>query len=217
MKTEDIWITFFSDFSNLLSEYRKPTTRGEKLIKHKLDAIVALYDSCSVEEREFADEIMIEFSRVIALLKNQHRQELIELSQKCKELENRQGRLSLTYIPLHHQDQSDIYEYDYEVLADFYDHFKRPGDDQLFLQNLFSVFGVIFSILPSLSIPPPKTEKKKAEKEEKRQKKGTKKKPNSLRFFPVAPLIFLSQKGRKLEKEEEFFLLQFSLLNKKKE
>ena len=122
---------FYVDFENLLSEYREPNTREDKLIKHKLDSIVALYDSCSVEEREFADEITLEFSRIIALLKNQHRQELMELSQKCRELENRQENLPSAYIPLHHQDQGDTYEYDYEVLADFYDHFKRPGDDQL--------------------------------------------------------------------------------------
>ena len=48
---------FYSDFANLLNEYKNPITREEKLIKHKLDSIVALYDSCSVEEREFTDEI----------------------------------------------------------------------------------------------------------------------------------------------------------------
>ena len=122
---------FYADFSNLLDEYRNPSTREEKLIKHKLDSIVALYDSCSVEEREFADEITLEFSRIIALLKNQHRQELMELSEKRQETENRQENLPLAYIPLHRQEQGDIYEYDYEVLADFYDRFKRPGDDQL--------------------------------------------------------------------------------------
>ena len=110
---------FYTDFSNLLSEYREPSTREDKLIKHKLDSIVALYDSCSVEEREFADEITLEFSRIIALLKKQHRQELMELSQKCQELENRQENLPSTYIPLHNQDQSLTYEYDYEVLADY--------------------------------------------------------------------------------------------------
>ena len=122
---------FYADFSILLSEYREPRTREETLIKHKLDAIVALYDSCSVEERQFADEITVEFSRLIALLKNQHRQELTELSQKYQEAEARQGATSATYIPLHRQAQDDPYEYDHEVLADFYDHFKRPGDNQL--------------------------------------------------------------------------------------
>ena len=120
---------FYADFSNLLNEYQEPTTREEKLIKHKLDSIIALYDSCSVEEREFADEITLEFSRIIALLKNQHRQELMELSQKCQELENRQEKLPQLYIPFHNQEK--LYEYDDDVLADFYDHFKRPGDDQL--------------------------------------------------------------------------------------
>lgn len=123
---------FYTDFYNLLNEYREPSTREDKLIKHKLDSIVALYDSCSIEEREFADEITLEFSRIIALLKNRYRQELMELSEKCQELENRQESLPSAYIPRHSQEQSNVYEYDYEVLADFYDCFKRPGDDQLY-------------------------------------------------------------------------------------
>lgn len=122
---------FYVDFDNLLREYAEPVTREEKLIKHKLDSIVALYDSCGVEERQFADEITLEFSRIIALLKNQHRQELMELSEKYQELGNGQENISTAYIPLHIQAGDDTYEYDYEVLADFYDHFKRPGDDQL--------------------------------------------------------------------------------------
>ena len=35
---------FYSDFDNLLNEYKNPQTREEQLIKHKLDSIVALYD-----------------------------------------------------------------------------------------------------------------------------------------------------------------------------
>jgi hypothetical protein len=122
---------FYVDFDNLLREYAEPVTREEKLIKHKLDSIVALYDSCSVEEREFADEITLEFSRIIALLKNQHRQELMELSEKYQGLGNMQENISTAFIPLHREAGDDTYEYDYEILNDFYDHFKRPGDDQL--------------------------------------------------------------------------------------
>jgi hypothetical protein len=123
---------FYADFDNLLNEYRDPSTREDKLIKHKLDSIVALYDSCGVEEREFADEITLEFSRIIAILKNQHRQELMEITQKCQELENRQENLPSIYIPLHRQDQTNTFEYDRDVLSAFYDYYKRPGDDQLY-------------------------------------------------------------------------------------
>ena len=122
---------FYSDFSDLLSEYEEPSTREEKLIKHKLDSIVALYDNCTVEEREFADEITLEFSRIIALLKKQHKQEVLELSQASQWEENRQQNLTASYIPLQNQGANDPYEYDCDVLGDFYDHFKRPGDDQL--------------------------------------------------------------------------------------
>ena len=122
---------FYVDFYNLIREYAEPVTREDKLIKHKLDSIVALYDNCGVEEKQFADEITLEFSRIIALLKNQHRQELMELSQKYQKSCNRSENLSTSYIPLHRQAGDDVYEYDYEVLNDFYDHFKREGDNQL--------------------------------------------------------------------------------------
>ena len=131
---------FYADFYELLSEYRNSITREEKLIRHKLDSIMALYDSCSIEEREFADEITLEFSRIIALLKNQHRQEMLWLSKKCQELEKIQKNSLSAYIPLYRQDvaercnhemSGEPYEYDYEVLSDFYDRFKRDGGDQL--------------------------------------------------------------------------------------
>ena len=118
-------------FSKLLEEYKEPITREDKLIKHKLDSIVALYDSCSEEEKAFVEEIALEFSRIIVLLKNQHRQEMMELSHKYQEAENRQKSSSVAYIPLHRQDESGFYEYDGEVLGAFYDYFKRPGANQL--------------------------------------------------------------------------------------
>jgi hypothetical protein len=123
---------FYSEFYSLLADYQNPETREDKLIKHKLDSIVALYDHCSVEEREFSDEIMLEFSRIIALLKNQHRKEVFDLSQKCEELENGQfnrGVAKNCLVPIR---QESTYESDIDVLSNFYDYYKRPGDDQLF-------------------------------------------------------------------------------------
>ncbi len=123
---------FYVEFDNLLSEYRNPNTREDKLIKHKLESIIALYDCCDVEEREFADEITLEFSRIISLLKNQHRKELMEITQKYQELENKSENSPAAYVPLCRQDQVDAYEYDRDVLSAFYDHFKRSGENQLF-------------------------------------------------------------------------------------
>ena len=100
---------FYEDFVNLLNDYQNPVTREDKLIKHKLDSIVALYDNCTVEEREFADEITLEFSRIIALLKKQYKQELFDLSQEK--------------IPVHDVQES-AFEYDRDVLEAFYDYFK---------------------------------------------------------------------------------------------
>lgn len=123
---------FYSEFYSLLADYQNPETREDKLIKHKLDSIVALYEHCSIEEREFSDEIMLEFSRIIALLKNQHRKEVFDLSQKCEELENGQfnrGVAKNCLVPIR---QESKYERDIDVLSNFYDYYKRPGDDQLF-------------------------------------------------------------------------------------
>ncbi len=123
---------FYSDFYSLLNDYQNPETREDKLIKHKLDSIVALYDHCNAEEREFSDEIILEFSRIIALLKNQHRKEILDLSRKCEELEKGQfnmGTATNCFVPM---EQESAYEYDIDVLSNFYDYYKRPGDDQLF-------------------------------------------------------------------------------------
>lgn len=108
---------FYEEFDRLLSEYRNATSREEKLIKHKLDSIVALYENCSVEELEFADEITLEFSRIIALLKKQHKKEITELTDKYRDSADRQESASFNK-------KESAYVRDSDVLADFYDYFK---------------------------------------------------------------------------------------------
>ena len=36
---------FYADFDNLLGEYKEVTSKEDKLIKHRLDSIIALYDA----------------------------------------------------------------------------------------------------------------------------------------------------------------------------
>lgn len=105
---------FYADFDNLLSQYKNATSREDKLIKHRLDSIVALYDSCELKEREFVDEITLEFSRIITLLKNQHRKQIIELTEK---LDNQ-------YMTTAHLNDDSVFKKDCEVLGAFYDYFK---------------------------------------------------------------------------------------------
>ena len=119
---------FYEDFDNLLSEYKEATSREDKLIKHRLDSIVALYDVCELKEREFADEITLEFSRIIALLKNQHRKEMLELTEKYEEMQL--GKANNQFMSVSRFNEDSDYEYDYEVLGDFYDYFK--GDYLLY-------------------------------------------------------------------------------------
>lgn len=113
---------FYEDFGSLLDDYKEAATRDDKLIKHKLDSIVALYDACELKEREFADEITLEFSRIIALLKNQHRKQIIELTEKLEEIQL--GKVDNQYMTASHLNDDSGYEYDYEVLGSFYDYFR---------------------------------------------------------------------------------------------
>lgn len=125
---------FYAEFDHLISDYKNPTTREESLIKHKLDSIVSLYDACSVEEREFADEITLEFSRIIALLKNQHQKEMLNLMQENQNLKLQGEGFNTAYIPGSIDKKESAYEYDYEILEAFYNYFK--GDTPLLYHEI---------------------------------------------------------------------------------
>ena len=116
---------FYEEFDELRSTYCNATSREEKLIKHKLDSIVSLYENCDVKEREFADEITLEFSRIIALLKNQHQKEIAELNQKYEALQKQQESTRSSYIPCSQAETHPTFECDYHLLGEFYNHFKK--------------------------------------------------------------------------------------------
>ena len=118
---------FYGEFEQLLNEYKEATSREDKLIKHRLDSIVALYENCGVEECEFADEITLEFSRIIALLKNQYKNEIVELTKKCEALQQDQESVHTLYIPAVSSEQSNTFERDFEVLEAFYNHYLEDG------------------------------------------------------------------------------------------
>ena len=101
---------------------------------------------------------------------------------------------------------------------------SKLREQELFLQNLFSVFEVIFSILPSLSIPPHflsqklKIRRLKKRKEERklRRKRGR----TSFDFFQLLPCFFSQIRNLKRKKRRKFsflFLSHFLLQNRKKE
>jgi hypothetical protein len=90
---------FYSEFSGLLSEYKDAVSEDDKQIKEKLDKIVGLYENRSLEEREFADEITLEFSYIISLLKNKHRREMLDLSRKFENLESQLNDSNATFVP----------------------------------------------------------------------------------------------------------------------
>ena len=103
---------YVREFENLLAEYRHATDREDRLIKRRLEAIAACYAECAPAEREFADEITVEFCRLIDLLKKQQKE----------------AAPSPQAAPLHGfvaygRPQED----DEQLIAAFYDHFRGEG------------------------------------------------------------------------------------------
>ena len=114
---------YFVDFSALISEYREPKTNEEKLIKAKLNSIVDIIENCIEGDGLFADEITLNFSHIISLIKNQYKEKMVELTRKYEALQAQVG-LRLAYKP-QGQDAKSQYQYDYEVLEAFYNHFAK--------------------------------------------------------------------------------------------
>ena len=103
---------YVPELEALLAEYRNATDREDRLIKRRLEAIAACYDECAPAEREFADEITVEFCRLITLLKKQQQE----------------AAPAVEAVPLHGfvacgRPQED----DEQLIAAFYDHFRGEG------------------------------------------------------------------------------------------
>lgn len=60
------------ELRDLNKEYQNAEAREERLIRLKLNEIVACYNEFGAEEREFADEITKKFCEIIGILKQQH-------------------------------------------------------------------------------------------------------------------------------------------------
>lgn len=111
---------YVREFENLLAEYRYATDREDRLIKRRLEAIAACYDECTLAEREFADEITVEFCRLIALLKEQRPK-----TDPHPTIGMAMGGMS-RYMA-HPQEAHRPQEDDEQLIAAFYDHFRGEG------------------------------------------------------------------------------------------
>jgi hypothetical protein len=118
---------YFTEFENLRDEYREPKTNEEKIIKSKLNAIVDVIENCVEGEGLFADEITLNFAYIIALIKNQHRKELLALTQKYEGLQARAGQPQTAYMPQTQAIAGEQFEYDRDILDAFYCHFAKEG------------------------------------------------------------------------------------------
>ena len=116
-------VILLEELDNLVNEYKNATTRTDRLIKRRLDAIVNCYEECSVEEREFADEITIEFCRLISIMKEQHQKELVELSNDRDNLNYSQEN-DLLRFKEYTREKTSFYN-GTELLEAFYNHFIK--------------------------------------------------------------------------------------------
>ncbi len=109
------------ELDNLLSQYRNAETKSDKLIKLRLEAIVRCYEECSLEEREFADEITIEFCRLVSLLKEQHKKELDEAAEGIFSSAESFAPYSGNHL---YEASPTPFENGEKLLNAFYEHFK---------------------------------------------------------------------------------------------
>ncbi len=102
----------------LIKEYKDAATNEDKLILRKLEAIAYLCADCKSDELIFANEITVEFCRLIKLLREQHR---IELAKATSGADN---------FASHHEGYVP-YLSDDELMAAFseylYDKYKTTG------------------------------------------------------------------------------------------
>lgn len=108
---------YVREFEELLAQYRNATDREDRMIKRRLEAIAACYEECAPAEREFADEITVEFCRLIALLKEQHQKKA------CPSAAAAGSHQGMAYLPEAIPPQED----DEGLIAAFYDHFRGEG------------------------------------------------------------------------------------------
>ena len=83
-----MWYRLPKELETLHKAYQNATTREDRQIKLKIREIIACYDECSVDEREFADEIIIKFCQLIRLLKQQpEAEQLVQYAERGSDLQ----------------------------------------------------------------------------------------------------------------------------------
>lgn len=110
----------------LLREYKNPSTKEDKLVLRKLEAVDALLRDCSSEEFVFANELTNEFCRLITLLREQNKK-AAEAAQKQGEAVLPEGRLT-GFVTLPDADprrQGIPFETADGLLVDFYNTFRN--------------------------------------------------------------------------------------------
>lgn len=105
------------EFGNLLAEYQKATSREARRIRLKLEEIDNCYRECSIDEREFADDIIKKFCELIKFLEEQNEEKHQAIVDKYKEGPKQSG-----WVPFP-KDVTPFATAD-ALLSAFYDRFK---------------------------------------------------------------------------------------------
>ena len=109
------------EFGDILNKYKDATSRSERRIKLKLSEIDSCYRECSVEEREFADDIIQKFCELIKLLDEENDDERQALIYKYEGMMEQNGWVTC-------QKEAMPYETSDMLLGAFYDRFKNPEE-----------------------------------------------------------------------------------------
>jgi len=120
------------ELEHLIEEYKSGTSKEDKLVLRKLEAIAVLLDDCAESEFTFAGEITAEFCRIIDKINNKMEKDISDITFS--------GRFSGTsnFVPFVHEKPVQMnYHSGYHLLGCFYDHFKSEHELSYFEINVY--------------------------------------------------------------------------------
>ncbi len=105
-------------FDALFDEFKKPDSAIDRKIKVKLKEIIAYHEECTLEEKEFTNEIIDKFCELIELIGERHEDDVKALLFEYNYKPNSTSENFLTI-----SDEKIKYSSPEKLLDDFYDYF----------------------------------------------------------------------------------------------
>ena len=111
------------ELGRLLAEYENASSKEDIIIKMKLDSILSIYKKCDNDEAVYANEIINEFCRLIAIIKEQQKRNIelnVHGNGKLQDFIKAEQQSVAPYM------SEDVqYHSDEELMEAFYNHFKE--------------------------------------------------------------------------------------------